>query len=64
MWVIFLGVVLLLVMVGFLVWYLANEVFLRIKRRNRVFDVEEELYNDIKEKLKNEIKKNDKTKGE
>lgn len=64
MWVIFLGVVLLLVMMGFLVWYLANEVLLRIKRRNRVFDVEEELYNDIKEKLKNEIKKDDKTKGE
>lgn len=27
MWVIFLGVVLLLVMMGFVVWYLANEVF-------------------------------------
>ena len=46
---IFVGVVLLLTIIGIFVWWLANSVYISIQRDNKKFEIEEEGYEFAKE---------------
>lgn len=54
--IVFIGVVLLLSLVALLVYWIANKVYISIKRKDSMFEIEKEAH----EKLKKEIKREDK----
>ena len=53
--IVFIGVVLLLSLVALLVYWIANKVYISIKRKDSMFEIEKEAH----EKLKKEIKRED-----
>lgn len=54
--IVFIGVVLLLSLVALLVYWIANKVYISIKRKDSMFEIEKEAH----EKIKKEIKREDK----
>ena len=42
--IIFLGVMIIIALAGIIIWWVWNKIYIRIKRRNREFDIEEEVY--------------------
>ena len=39
-------------LVGAIAWYIWNRIYLNIKRRNKVFDIENEAYKKMRRKIK------------
>ena len=39
-------------LVGAITWYIWNRIYLNIKRRNKVFDIENEAYKKMRRKIK------------
>ena len=54
--IVFIGVILLLSLVALLVYWIANKVYISIKRKDSMFEIEKEAH----EKIKKEIKREDK----
>ena len=54
--IVFIGVVLLLSLVALLVYWIANKVYISIKRKDSMFEIEKEAH----EKIKKEIEREDK----
>lgn len=55
-WFIFICIVLVLIAFGFLLWYIWNLIDMKIKRKRRDFNTEDEAYKELKEKIIKEIK--------
>ena len=54
--IVFIGVMFLLSLVALLVYWVANKVYISIKRKDSMFEIEKEAH----EKIKKEIKREDK----
>lgn len=54
--IIFVGVLLLLLLVGLIIWWLGNKIYISIKRQQKQFSIEETGYNQVKEKMKESFK--------
>lgn len=52
--IIFLGVMIIIVLAGIIIWWVWNKIYIRIKRRNREFDIEEEVYKEIIKRIREE----------
>ena len=50
---IFIGVTLLLIAIGFGVWWLGNLIYIKVQRENEKFEVEKEGYEIAKDQIKN-----------
>lgn len=59
---IFIGVTLLLIVIGLGVWWLGNLIYIKVQRENEKFEVEKEGYEIAKDQIKN--KTNNKTEKE
>ena len=53
---IFIGAVLILSIIGLAIWWIWNRVNISIRRRNSVFEIEKETHEKIKKKIKEEEK--------
>lgn len=51
---IFVGLVLIFALIGLVVWWVWNKVFISIQRQNSVFEIEKETHEKIKEQIKEE----------
>lgn len=54
---IFIGLVLIFSLVGLVIWWIANKVYISIRRQNSVFEIEQETHEKMKEKIKEEDSK-------
>lgn len=52
--IIFLLTVFLLSVIGLVIWWVWSRVYVAIKRRESVFDIEEETHKKIKKKIREE----------
>ncbi len=52
--IIFLGVMIIIALAGIIIWWVWNKIYIRIKRRNREFDIEEEVYKEIIKRIREE----------
>lgn len=52
--IIFLFTVFLLSVIGLAIWWVWSRVYIAIKRRDSVFDIEEETHKKIKKKIQEE----------
>ncbi len=52
--IIFLGVMVIIALTGIIIWWVWNKIYIQIKRRNREFDIEDEVYKKIIEKIREE----------
>ena len=50
---IFIGVTLLLIVIGLGVWWLGNLIYIKVQRENEKFEVEKEGYEIAKDQIKN-----------
>ena len=50
---IFIGVTLLLIMIGLGVWWLGNLIYIKVQREDEKFEVEKEGYEIAKDQIKN-----------
>lgn len=50
---IFIGVTLLLIVIGLGVWWLGNLIYIKVQRANKKFEVEKEGYEIAKDQIKN-----------
>ena len=55
MWVIFLLIVLVLIGLGFFVWYLGNKIYMKIQREQRNLDIEHVAHDEIKKEIRKMI---------
>lgn len=53
---IFIGAVLILSIIGLAIWWIWNRVNISIRRRNSVFEIEKETHEKMKKKIKEEEK--------
>ena len=53
---IFIGAVLILSIIGLAIWWIWNRVNISIRRRNSVFEIEKETHEKMKKKSKEEEK--------
>ena len=53
---IFIGAVLILSIIGLTIWWIWNRVNISIRRRNSVFEIEKETHEKMKKKIKEEEK--------
>ena len=51
MWVIFLLIVIVLIGLGFFIWYLGNKIYMKIQREQRNLDIENVAYDEIKKEI-------------
>lgn len=49
---VFIGVVLILSIIGLAVWWIWNKINISIQRRNSVFEIEKETHEKIRKKIK------------
>lgn len=49
---VFIGVVLVLSIIGLAVWWIWNKINISIQRRNSVFEIEKETHEKMKKKIK------------
>lgn len=54
--IIFVGVLLLLLLVGLIIWWIGNKIYISIKRQQKQFSIEETGYDQAKEKMKESFK--------
>lgn len=54
--IIFVGVLLLLLLIGLVVWWIGNKIYISIKRQQKQFSVEECGYDGAKEIIKEKFK--------
>ena len=54
---IFIGLVLIFSLIGLVIWWIANKVYISIRRQNSVFEIEQETHEKMKEKIKEEDSK-------
>lgn len=52
--IIFLGVMVIIVLAGIIIWWVWNKIYIQIKRKNREFDIEEEAYKEIIKRIREE----------
>ena len=52
--IIFLGVMVIIALTGIIIWWVWNKIYIQIKRRNREFDIEEEVYKEIIKRIREE----------
>lgn len=57
MWVIFLLSALLIALTSLLIIWIGNRVYLSIKRQNKRFEMEDEVYEGTKKQIKKQFKK-------
>lgn len=48
---IFIGLILIFSLVGLLIWWVANKVYISIRRQNSVFEIEKETHEKMKKKI-------------
>ena len=53
---IFIGVTLLLIVIGLGVWWLGNLIYIKVQRENEKFEVEKEGYEIAKDQIKKQNK--------
>lgn len=52
MWVVFLLSGLIVAGAALVIWYVGNEIYIRIRRRNRAYEMEEKAYEEIEKVLR------------
>lgn len=50
---IFIGVTLFLILIGLIICWIGNKIYIVVKRENREFDIESQAYDKIVEEIKN-----------
>lgn len=50
---IFIGVTLFLILIGLIICWIGNKVYIVVKRENREFDIESQAYDKVVEEIKN-----------
>lgn len=50
---IFIGVTLLLILIGLIICWIGNKIYIVVKRENREFDIESQAYDKVVEEIKN-----------
>ena len=54
--IIFIGVLLLLLFIGLAIWWIGNKIYISIKRQQKQFSIEEVGYDGAKEIIKESFK--------
>lgn len=54
--IIFIGVLLLLLFIGLAIWWIGNKIYISIKRQQKQFSIEEVGYDGAKEIIKEKFK--------
>ena len=54
--IIFVGVLLLLLLVGLIIWWIGNKIYISIRRQQKQFSIEETGYDQAKVKIKESFK--------
>ena len=54
--IIFVGVLLLLLLVGLIIWWIGNKIYISIRRQQKQFSIEETGYDQAKAKIKESFK--------
>ena len=54
--IIFIGVLLLLLFIGLAIWWIGNKIYISIKRQQKQFSIEEVGYDGTKEIIKEKFK--------
>lgn len=52
MWVVFLMSGIIFAVAALIVWYVGNEIYIFIRRRNRAYEIEEKAYEEIEKSIK------------
>lgn len=50
---IFIGVTLFLILIGLIICWIGNKIYIVVKRENREFDIESQAYDKVVEEIKN-----------
>lgn len=50
---IFIGVTLLLILIGLIICWIGNKIYIVVKRENREFDIKSQAYDKVVEEIKN-----------